>query len=242
MTARHASTLAVASVVAGALLVVVLAAWASSIGPSGVLRGEGPSPAGTPTATWSTGSASADAGAADTEPAAPRGTPPWVRAFALLVDLAVVLGLVLLAARYAVVPLVRSTRRRRALRSRRTAERLEFAVLEPPAAMAREILADAASQRRLLAEEGSPRNAVVACWHRFETQAAAAGLARGAWETSSEYTMRVLDLVDAHQPAVSRLGELYREARFSEHELTEAHRQEALAALDAIHRTIGVPA
>ncbi len=241
MTARRASTLAVASVVATALLVVVLAAWAASIGPSGVLRGEGPSPAGTPTVTRSA-SAPAGHGGTDTEPAEPRGTPPWVRAFALLVDLAVLLGLVLLAARYAVVPAVRSVRLRRRVRLRRTPERLEFPVLEPPAAVAREILADADAQRRLLAEGGSPRNAVVACWHRFETQAAAAGLARGPWETSSEYTMRVLDLVDAHQPAVTRLGELYREARFSEHELTEAHRQEALDALDAIHRTIGVPA
>ncbi|ABL80990.1 MULTISPECIES: DUF4129 domain-containing protein [unclassified Nocardioides] len=238
MTARQASTLAVASVVATALLVVVLGAWAASIGPSGVLRGEGPSPAGTPTVTEST-SASAGPAAVDTTSAESRGTPPWVRAFALLVDLAVVVGLVLLAARYAVLPAVRSVRRRRRARLRRTTESLDFPVLEPPAAVAQEILADAASQRRLLAEGGSPRNAVVECWHRFETQAAAAGLARGAWETSSEYTMRVLDLVDAHQPAVTRLGELYREARFSEHPLTEAHRQEALAALDDIHRTIG---
>jgi hypothetical protein len=54
--------------------------------------------------------------------------------------------------------------------------------------------------------------------------------------------MRVLDLVDAHEPAVSRLGALYREARFSEHDLTEADRQAAVEALDAIHRTIGVRA
>ena len=229
-----------ASVVVTALLVVVLAAWAASIGPSGVLRGEGPSPAGTPTLTQSA-SASAGQGTTVDTPAEPRGTPPWVRAFALLVDLAVVVGLVLLAARYGVVPAVRSARRRRA-RRRRTTERLEFPVLEPPAAVAREMLADASTQRRLLAEGGTPRNAVVECWHRFETQAAAAGLARGAWETSSEYTMRVLDLVDAHQPAVTRLGELYREARFSEHELTEAHRQDALDALDTIHRTIGLTA
>ena len=242
MTARQASTLAVASVVAGALLVVVLAAWASSIGPSGVLRGDGPSQAAAPTTTASSASASADAGAEPPAPVPSRGTPPWVRLFALLVDLAVVVALVLLVARYAALPFVRSTRRRRALRKRRTPERLAFDVLEPPAAVAREMLADAATQRRLLAEDGTPRNAVVACWHRFETQAAAAGMARGTWETSSEYTMRVLDLVDADQPAVTRLGELYREARFSEHELTEEHRREALAALDAIHRTIGVPA
>lgn len=249
MTARRAGrlhqhapgTLAVASVVVTALLVVALAAWAASIGPSGVLRGEGPSPAGTPTLTEST-TASGGYVTTDSTPAEPRRTPPWVRVFALLVDLAVVVGLVLLAARYAVVPAVRSARRRRRARLRRTTERLEFPVLEPPAAVAREILADAATQRRLLAEGGTPRNAVVECWHRFETQAAAAGLARGAWETSSEYTMRVLDLVDAHQPAVTRLGELYREARFSEHELTEAHRRQALEALDAIHRTIGLTA
>lgn len=240
MSARRASTLAVASVVASALLVVVLAAWASSIGPSGVLRGEGPSPAGTPTPTASS-SASADPGGAPIEPPEERGTPSWVRAFALLVDLAVAVGVVLLVARYAAAPLVRSVRRRRRARWRRTPQRVDLPVLEPPAALAREMLADADSQRRLLVEDGSPRNAVVGCWHRFETQAATAGLARGPWETSSEYTLRVLDLVEAHQPAVTRLGALYREARFSEHELTEAHRREALEALDAIHRTIGVP-
>ena len=115
-------------------------------------------------------------------------------------------------------------------------------MLEPPQRVARALVEGAAEQRQLLAEGGTPRNAVVECWHRFETAAAAAGLERRAWETSSEYTMRVLDLVDAHQPAVSRLGDLYREARFSEHELTEADREAALEALDAIHRTIGVPA
>ena len=69
----------------------------------------------------------------------------------------------------------------------------------------------------------------------FGSLVAAELLARG-------WTVRVLDLVDADQPAVSRLGALYREARFSEHALTEEHRAEAVAALDAIHRTIGIPA
>ena len=52
----------------------------------------------------------------------------------------------------------------------------------------------------------------------------------------------MLDLVDADPAAVSRLAGLYREARFSEHELTEADRPAALEALDAIHRTIGAAA
>lgn len=229
--------MAVVSVVAGALLVVVLAAWASSIGPSEVLRGDGPSSAATPTAT-ATASESASPDREAVEPSEPRGTPPWIRAFALLVNLAVVAGLVLVATRFGVVPLVRSTRRRREARRRRVPERLEFEVLEPSEAVAHAMLADAEDQRRLLAEDGSPRNAVVACWDRFETQAAAAGLARAPWETSAEYTMRVLDLVDADQPAVTRLGELYREARFSTHPVTEEHRREALEALDVIHRTL----
>ena len=114
-------------------------------------------------------------------------------------------------------------------------------MIEPPARVAREMLADAQEQRQTLLE-GSPRNAVVACWSRFESQGGAAGVERRAWETSSEYTLRMLDLVDAYEPAVSRLGALYREARFSEHELTEADRQDAIDALDTIHRTIGVRA
>ena len=73
------------------------------------------------------------------------------------------------------------------------------------------------------------------CWHRFERQAAAAGLVRQDWETSAEFTLRVLDLVDADSALVARLGALYREARFSDHPLGEAERAEALAALDAIH-------
>jgi hypothetical protein len=133
-------------------------------------------------------------------------------------------------------------RRRRRRRAGSGAEEPDFAVVQPARAVAEQMLRDAEAQREELATGGTPRNAVVACWHRFETQAAAAGVPRRPWETSSEYTMRVLDLVDAHQPAVSRLGGLYREARFSEHELTEEHRREALAALDAIHRTIGIPA
>lgn len=65
---------------------------------------------------------------------------------------------------------------------------------------------------------------------------------RHEWETSSEYTLRILDLVAADTAAVTRLAGLYREARFSTHELTEADRAAALAALDEIHRTIRAPA
>ena len=45
----------------------------------------------------------------------------------------------------------------------------------------------------------------------------------------------MLEAVDADSSAVSRLAALYREARFSDHELTEEHRAAAVAALEAIH-------
>lgn len=241
MSGRRAGTLAVAGVVATTLLVVVLAVWAASIGPSDVLRGGGPPPTTrTPSVDASATGSTSSTDATDRR----RETPTWVRVLAAVLDVAVVVAVVALAARL-LVPLVGEVRRRR--RSRREARRRgvphepEFDVVTPPAAVAREILADAAAQRRTL-EEGRPRNAVVACWHRFELHGAAAGVERHAWETSSEYTLRLLDLVDAHQPAVTRLAELYREARFSEHDVTEADRRAAGAALEEIHRTIGARA
>jgi hypothetical protein len=245
MSARRAGTLAVAGVVATALLVVVLAAWAATIGPNDVLRGTGPALS---TATPTAESATPSPGGTFTDlPRHRATTPAWVRVVAVLINIAVAVAAVVLVVRV-LVPLARDTRRRqRGRRDRRRrgdpvdVDDVEFPVAAASEAVAREILADAEAQRRLLTE-GPPRNAVVACWHRFEAHGAAAGIARHPWETSAEYTMRLLDLVDAYEPAVTRLGELYREARFSEHEVTEADRREALAALDEIHRTIGVRA
>jgi hypothetical protein len=240
MTARRAGTLAVGSVAVIALLVVLLVTWASTIGPSGVLRGTGPDQAQVPTATDSSSTSAPEDPETVPPPAESTGSSPaWVRLLALLLNVAAVVALVAFLL-YSGRAGVRRWQVRR-LRRRRVAETdsVDFEVIEPPARVAREMLADAQDQRRTLLE-GSPRNAVVACWHRFETQGGAAGIERRPWETSSEYTLRMLDLVDAYEPAVSRLGALYREARFSEHELTEADRQDAIEALDTIHRTIGV--
>lgn len=238
--------MAVAAVVAAALLVVVLAAWAATTGPSGVLTGEGFDPAGTPSGEPTPTATTDEAEPPAAEPAPEVEVQPWVGVVALVLQVAVTLLAAYLLIRYVGLPLARWLRARVGRRRReRLAEAAaeEFTVLEPPAAVAREMADDAPAQRALLLDErATPRNAVVACWHRFETQAQAGGVGRHPWETSSEYTMRVLDLVDAHGPAVTRLGALYREARFSEHELTERDRADALAALDEIHRTLRIPA
>jgi hypothetical protein len=59
-------------------------------------------------------------------------------------------------------------------------------------------------------------------------QAEAAGIGREPWETSAEFTLRVLDLVSADERAVAELSVLYREARFSDHDLDEAARTAAV--------------
>ncbi len=79
----------------------------------------------------------------------------------------------------------------------------------------------------------------MACWDRFEEQAERVGAARKPWETSSEFTLRLLEAVAADQAAVRRLEGLYREARFSDHDIDESRRESALEALGAIHASLG---
>ena len=73
------------------------------------------------------------------------------------------------------------------------------------------------------------------CWHRLEELAGEAGLGRKAWETPGEFALRLLTTVEADEDAAYRLTLLYREARFSHHELDESARDEALEALATIH-------
>jgi hypothetical protein len=245
MTARRSPrrgrvTLAAALAATGVLLAVLLVTWAASIGPSDVLRGDGPGVA-TPTVEKTQEPATAAPTPQPAE-AADRGDDRdllWVAA--LLVDVATaVLAVALLAWLVRWLAGVRRVRRAHR-RDQAAADAADIHVLSPSAAVARELLADVDAQRAALAG-GTPRNGIVECWSRFETAAAAAGVGRHAWETSSEHTLRVLDLVDADPAAVSRLAGLYREARFSEHRVTEDHRLTAIAALDRIHATIGVTA
>ena len=124
---------------------------------------------------------------------------------------------------------------------RERAVEVGFTTLGEPARLAQEIAADAAEQDAVL-RDGDARNAIVAAWQRFEVQGAAAGVGRQPWETSSEYALRILDLVSADAGATHRLARLYREARFSDHPITEEHRARALDALAVIRRSLGVRA
>ena len=64
---------------------------------------------------------------------------------------------------------------------------------------------------------------------------AAAGLPRSRHETSAEFVVRVLHRLDLDPRAIGELAALYREARFSDHQLGEEARERARAALERLH-------
>ena len=94
-----------------------------------------------------------------------------------------------------------------------------------------ETVGDAEAELQEVLLRGSPRNAIVRCWVRLEQAVAAAGVARRASETSHEFTTRVLAAMTVDDASIRRLGALYREARFSRHELGEPQRQAAIESL-----------
>lgn len=81
---------------------------------------------------------------------------------------------------------------------------------------------------------GTARNAIVACWMQLERDAATAGLPRLASETPTEYAERVIGSSSVDPAPIGELAALYREARFSRHELFDDHRVRAAAALERV--------
>ena len=221
----------VPAVLAATALVVVLATWAAAIGPDRVF-GSDP---GVPEET--TGERPADPDVSQSDPGEEDDDDGkgWGTTAIVGVEIAL-LGVLA----YLLVLVVRWIRSEASEdRRRRRRRRVEFEVLPAtPEQAAEEMVRDADRQLALLGE-GSPRNGIVACWHRFEVQADAVGIGREPWETSAEFTLRVLDLVSADERAVAELSVLFREARFSDHELSEAARASAVDALERIHRSLG---
>jgi hypothetical protein len=251
---------AVAAVAATSLF-MVLVAWATLNGPDEVFTGPGPRPgAGTtsaetciplPVVTNADGSTTEQipddinernyceppgAGIGQYRDLVEQHPPPlWIKVLGWIF-LSTLLLVVIGGVGWLLVALVRAAFSRGAEARRLEAE---FTVLDEPGRVAEQVVGDAAEQDALL-RDGDARNAIVATWHRFEVQGGRAGVPRRASETSSEYALRLLDLADADIGPVTRLAELYREARFSDHPITEDHRTEALVALDAIRRSLGV--
>ncbi len=233
---RPAAGRQAALAVAATCALAVLVAWAALIGPERVFTGPGPTPSSETTSPTES-VLEEDRLREDAEDGARPADPPWwarllVWVFEALV-LLVVLALLVVGSR-ALVDVWR--RRRRTVPELR--EDPGFETLAAGARVEAAVRDDAAAQDAVLAE-GSARNAIVAAWHRFEVQGERAGVRRREWETSSEFTLRMLDEAGADSAAVTRLGELYREARFSRHEVDEEHRVAAVEALAAIRASLG---
>lgn len=92
-------------------------------------------------------------------------------------------------------------------------------------------LLDDAERRRRLLRDSEVSRAIIDCWVALEDDAARAGVPPLPHETSTEYTQRVLGRWVRDEEPLLRLGSLYREARFSEHDLPESAREAAQAAL-----------
>lgn len=114
---------------------------------------------------------------------------------------------------------------RRHARSRRTGT---FSPLPDLAETPARLDVDAA---REALSTGRPRSAIVACWMQLEHDIAGAGWPRDVAETSAEYVQRVVAQASVDRGAISDLAALFREARFSDHELRDLDRTHALDAL-----------
>lgn len=98
-----------------------------------------------------------------------------------------------------------------------------------------EVLLEGAVARMEELETGTPTDAIVACWVRLEEEVAAAGMKQDRSRTSTEVVARVLGQYAVDADALAELAALYREARFSDHALTEADRARARDALTTVH-------
>jgi hypothetical protein len=98
-----------------------------------------------------------------------------------------------------------------------------------------EVLLEGAVARMEELETGTPTDAIVACWVRLVEEVAAAGMKQDRSRTSTEVVARVLGQHAVDADALAELAALYREARFSDHALTEADRARARDALTTVH-------
>lgn len=221
----------------GACLLVTLVGWAALVGPSPVLTGPGPKFSARRTTTSEP--PINEIGTIAENVATGQGRSTLVSIILSIIGAAIVVFAALLIAW-----LVRDLGRRAwaAWQSRRryhAAPDVDFDLVGPgDAQTARRAMASDAEEQLSLLLEGQPRNAIVACWHRFEMQAVESGLARHPWETPSEFALRLLERAEVDPAATSRLLALYREARFSEHDLDEDDRAMAVAALHEIQTQV----
>lgn len=236
MTRRLAAPVAAAALVAA----VVLLVWAALAGPGPVLTGEGLDrvPLAEPTTSEST--AAGESGEAGQERRTrPDEVSPLLRAIvqglALLLELALAAAAAWLLWRGAGAAWQRWEARRR--RDTHAEELTGAEELLDEEHLVEQVLRGAERRRHDLAS-GAPRNAVVACWVDLEGLAAAQGVERQPWETSTDLAARCLERTGADPDALAVLAAAYHRARYAAAPVTDADRSRALRALDRLHASL----
>lgn len=97
--------------------------------------------------------------------------------------------------------------------------------------LAPDVLLAAARQSEEALEHDTPANGVVAAWLAFQDAITAAGIRADPAHTSAEQVTTVLRSYAVDEAALERVAALYREARFSSHEVGEQMRDGARDAL-----------
>ena len=112
--------------------------------------------------------------------------------------------------------------------------RAQARVREPKQTLA-ERLADVLEETLdSLRAEPDPRRAVIGAYARLERVLAASGLARRPAEAPLEYLGRMLTGLEVGPAPVRRLTALFERAKFSQHAVDEAMKQEAILALESV--------
>lgn len=212
---------------AAALMVALLASTAGGLGPVHV--GGSPTQNGQTSTHQSTGG-STQPSAGNDQSASPQAQPrtlPWLPTWSQAVLIGVLAAMVLTLLATVRITLVRP----RKLRPDRT--RGLNRPNEPEPEDPEEALQSMLSEQLSALRAGTPRNAIVAAWVQLEDFAIGHGLPRDPADTPAEFVARALAAYDLDSRAIQRLADLYREARFSTHELSERHRDEAR---DCLHQ------
>jgi hypothetical protein len=93
-----------------------------------------------------------------------------------------------------------------------------------------------------LHRESDPRKAVIGAYARMERTLAARGFPREEHEAPGEYLGRILAVVGAGGHSVKRITKLFERARFSEHEIDQAMKDDAIESLTGLRAELLVAA
>lgn len=98
----------------------------------------------------------------------------------------------------------------------------------------RQAVEDGADTLRSAGAGGQSRDAVIICWQRLESAAAAGGPGRDPAQTPSEFTVQLLAARNVDRGSLDTLLRLYQRARFGSEALPESASAQALGALERV--------